>query len=126
MAPVSWLDAGAARCWRFMGEVLLPAVPSGGWLVIGLFGFGLLNLGFAREIWPHYPRAECWFWGLLCGCGLLLPWQLAATARRVSQVVCGGWQLLWQLLAWLGYAAAVLVSIPALIGFILCLMKVFR
>lgn len=126
MAPVSWLDRQAARLWRFGCHTVLPAVPRGGWLVVGLFGFGLLNLGFRREIWPHYPQAESWFWGLLLGCGLLLPWQLAATARQVSQVVGGGWQLLWQLLTWMSYAVATLVSIPGLIVFILCLMKVFR
>ncbi|AHJ98841.1 hypothetical protein [Hymenobacter swuensis] len=126
MAAVSWLDAQVARLWRFGCHTVLPAVPRSGWLVVGLFGFGLLNLGFEREIWPHHPQADIWFGLLLCSCGLMLPWQSAATARRVSQVVVGSWQLLWQLLAWMSYAAAVLVSIPALIGFILCLMKVFR
>ncbi|NVO85297.1 hypothetical protein [Hymenobacter terrestris] len=102
----------ASQLWQFVWQVLLPAVPRLAWLVLGLVGFFLLNLGFEDELWPHHPRAKQLLIPLLVLSLGALPWLGGHVARQVRRnVQRWWWRRLWQLATIGAYTVAVFSSI---------------
>ena len=105
----SWLE----QLLSFLCYTVLPAVPRSLWLAGSGAVFSLCNLAALQEVWPNTPKAGEVFIVLFAVSGMVLPWLVGRTARRVAAQVQGRWwRLLWQL-AYLGcYAGAVLLLLP--------------
>ena len=71
------------------------------WLTLASLAFGVLNLAFVAELWPHTPGARPWLLGLEWLLLLTLPPQCVGWARRWLRAYAGpGWV---RLLATLGF-----------------------
>ncbi|UPL48215.1 hypothetical protein [Hymenobacter sublimis] len=85
------------------------------WLLLGVVALSAVGLYYEQEVFPHVPRAVSFLCLLLVGSALLLPWFVAAAARRISRRVSGLlWRLFWLLLGVGSYVLGALLLLPGL------------
>jgi hypothetical protein len=89
----------------------LPPLGRRLWLTLVSLVFGVLNLAFFAELWPHTPGAKPWLLGLEWLLLLTLPPQFMGWARRWLRAYAGpGW--VW-LLAAVGFVAVAFLGLAA-------------